>query len=225
MWVASYPPTKTGESRGPCALPASYTAWVGSMRQDFSKRLKLATLRNASGGSCWPAPLAPDHRSGMVSEATQDKNSRPLREFAVSIWNAPQAAVGRRGPDFAKAARSTTGGNLVTQASMWSAPTVADVLGGRKARGGDRSGELLLNGQTALLSSRLDPTTSTPGATPSTSGRQLNPLFTEWLMGWPTGWTASECSEMELSRFKQRMRFELSRLALLDAPPVQQSLF
>lgn len=53
----------------------------------------------------------------------------------------------------------------------------------------------------------------------------LNPAFVEWLMGWPTGWTAFACSETELSRFKLRMRFALSQLTSHAAPPAQLSLF
>jgi hypothetical protein len=53
----------------------------------------------------------------------------------------------------------------------------------------------------------------------------LNPAFVEWLMGWPTGWTASACSATELSRFKQRMRSALSQLTSHAAPPAQLSLF
>lgn len=53
----------------------------------------------------------------------------------------------------------------------------------------------------------------------------LNPGFVEWLMGWPTGWTASACSATELSRFKRHMRSALSQLTSHAAPPAQLSLF
>jgi hypothetical protein len=61
--------------------------------------------------------------------------------------------------------------------------------------------------------------------------RSLNPLFVEWLMGWPPGWTLLAwsdfaCSATELSRFKQRMRSALSAIALpAEAPPAQLALF
>lgn len=50
----------------------------------------------------------------------------------------------------------------------------------------------------------------------TTSGRQsqltLNPLFTEWLMGWPIGWTEFEPVATAWSRWWQRMRSEFFAL-------------
>jgi len=40
----------------------------------------------------------------------------------------------------------------------------------------------------------------------------LNPLFVEWLMGWPIGWTDFAPLETASSRYKQLLRTELSRL-------------
>lgn len=40
----------------------------------------------------------------------------------------------------------------------------------------------------------------------------LNPQFTEWLMGWPIGWTKSELAETEWFRWLQLMRGELLRM-------------
>ena len=40
----------------------------------------------------------------------------------------------------------------------------------------------------------------------------LNPRFTEWLMGWPVGWTEFELAETEWCLWLQRMRGELSRM-------------
>lgn len=114
---------------------------------------------------------------------------------------------------------------LPDQVQQWSTPAVADVQGGRKARSGNRSTELLLNGQAPALSGHLDPTTSTAGETSSPSGRKLNPRFVEMLMGWPPGWTNFACSETALSRWKQRMRSELSQFAYRPAPPPQPDLF
>jgi hypothetical protein len=45
------------------------------------------------------------------------------------------------------------------------------------------------------------------------SRRILNPRFVEWLMGWPTGLSACDCSATELSRWQQRMRSRLSELS------------
>lgn len=69
------------------------------------------------------------------------------------------------------------------------------------------------------------------GETSSPDRRSLNPLFVEWLMGWPPGWTLLAwvdfgCSAMELSHWKQRMRSALLSLGLpQEAPPAQLALF
>ena len=57
---------------------------------------------------------------------------------------------------------------------------------------------------------------STCGPECSSSHRRLNPVFVEWLMGLPMGWsiarTGSGCSETELSHYKQRLLFECSQI-------------
>ncbi len=52
----------------------------------------------------------------------------------------------------------------------------------------------------------------------SRSKRRLNPLFVEWLMGWPPGHALCACSEMELSHWQQRMRGALSQLPMASGP-------
>src|SRR3546814_6550303 len=45
---------------------------------------------------------------------------------------------------------------------------------------------------TGQASSHLDLTISTVGEAHSRPRRSLNPLFVEWLMGWPPGWRSEE---------------------------------
>lgn len=87
-------------------------------------------------------------------------------------------------------------------------------------------------GQASLASSLPDHPISTVGEESSKIRRTLNPLFVEWLMGWPPGWTsqaltppasnACACSAMALSAFKRRMRSALLALGLPPAAPPQQ---
>jgi hypothetical protein len=122
---------------------------------------------------------------------------------------------------------------LQGQSQAWSTPSVADTTGSRMTRSGDRSNELLLKGQAANLASSLpDHPISTVGEESSKIRRTLNPLFVEWLMGWPRGWTClaltphalngCACSATELSAFKQRMRTALLSLGL--PPEAQEAL-
>jgi hypothetical protein len=48
--------------------------------------------------------------------------------------------------------------------------------------------------------------------------RRLNPLFVEWLMGWPPGHALCDCSETEWSRWSQDMRGALSQLPTALGP-------
>jgi hypothetical protein len=107
------------------------------------------------------------------------------------------------------------------------------VEGGRKARSGSRSTELLLNGQANALCSHPAPETPTHGGSSSNAGRKLNPLFVGWLMGWPPGWTllcstgSTDCGSWGMASclWSQRMRSELSQLVSPPAPPAQLALF
>lgn len=76
----------------------TFSVWVGTLRLDYSRRKSAATLRNgsASSSSRWPAPIASDHRSIYATEATHEKNSRPLREV-VGRWCAPTVACATGG--------------------------------------------------------------------------------------------------------------------------------
>lgn len=172
----------------------------------------------------WPTPVAAD--SGEKVTLTTHQGACLLRE-AVN-WATPRATDGEKGGP--NQAFGAGGVPLAAQAAQWSTPSVADVTGGRMARSGPRNNEPLMNGQAAALSSRLVPMTYPVGETSSHPRRSLNPLFVEWLMGWPPGWTLAAWTDFgssatALSRWKQRMRSALSQLTSHAAPPAQLSLF
>jgi hypothetical protein len=60
-------------------------------------------------------------------------------------------------------------------------------------------------------------------------GGLLNPVFVEWLMGWPLGWTDCDSPVTGLSRWSQLMRWQLSCLASVrdgySEPTPQMSMF
>jgi len=172
----------------------------------------------------WSTPRASDGEKGGPNQSF-GAGGEPLPSQAAT-WATPRVSMAKGpAPNAIRTGGRLGHGNIEDQTQRWSTPSVADTTGGRMARSGDRSDEPLLNGQSASLSSRLDPETSTPGEACSTSGRRLNPLFVEWLMGWPPGWTSFASSATGLSLWKRRMRCALSSLASPDAPPAQLSLF
>ena len=127
------------------------------------------------------------------------------------------------------------------QAKYWQTPTNADSLGGHLSRSGDRSDELLLKGQACYWAtpntqdiSGFHPLQSNgrteqdhganlkpanwatgPQTEPTAAnGRvSLNPLFVEWLMGWPRGWTDCGSRVTGWSRWLQQSRSFASELA------------
>jgi hypothetical protein len=48
--------------------------------------------------------------------------------------------------------------------------------------------------------------------------RRLNPLFVEWLMGWPPGHALCDCSATEFALWSQRMRGALSAMPMAYGP-------
>ncbi len=53
----------------------------------------------------------------------------------------------------------------------------------------------------------------------------FNPLFLEWQMGWPTGWTDPGARVTGFARWLQRSRTELSGLLLRDQSPLETAGF
>lgn len=104
----------------------------------------------------------------------------------------------------------------------------------RKAKAGQNTVPLYLEDLASRISLQ-DHRIATVGDSSSKERRSLNPLFVEWLMGWPPGWTLLSlglawtdfaCSATALCLWKQRMRSALSSLALpQEAPAAQLSLF
>ncbi|WP_244494026.1 hypothetical protein [Mesorhizobium sp. Root172] len=154
---------------------------------------------------------------------------------AAKTWSTPRATDGEKGgPN--QSFSNRVGLPLAAQAHQWMTPRVVTGTYTRD-RGKIGSEKLTLEGQAkASPSFRLDRPISTVGGESSHIRRTLNPLFVEWLMGWPPGWTlvalmpavstGFACSATELSVWKQRMRSALWQLASPRAAPLAQlSLF
>lgn len=176
----------------------------------------------------WSTPTASLHNDGESSETWNARKERNAEKHGnngmgtpltmqASMWAPPTSRDHKRG-DIPN--RNGSASLSVQADSMWSAPTVADTEGGRKSRSGERSDELLLNGQAAALSTSVSilpvHKTRTPGGRSSRAKPRLAPRFVEWLMGWPDGWTSSAFLETEFIRWKALMRSELSRLCSLS---------
>jgi hypothetical protein len=159
----------------------------------------------------WLTPSCRDWRDGRASEETMSHNSRPLNEVAVhSVRTQPLAG-------------ETLSDIAVVKMDEWQTP--ASFQGRTRRQGATREQRqasqveamLPLQAEKIALSlcSPQHQTTSTDGKKPTkSSGLQLNPMFVEWLMGMPHGWTDCEHLETESFRLWQQSHSELLQRTL-----------
>lgn len=141
-------------------------------------------------------------------------------------WSTPRATDSEKGGP--NQSFGAGGIPLPAQAEPWATPTASENAN-RTTKMAPSHGEghgIVLAGQASDFSRQVHPTYPVGGIS-SKQRRSLNPLFVEWLMGWPLGWTLLAwtdfaCSATALSLFKQLMRSELLRLGLPSAAPPQQ---
>jgi hypothetical protein len=237
------PSSRTSEDTSDWAsIESSWTSPIsGSMRSGrFSERAtsehRTAEIGSGSshGGATWdrneyPTPTAASYgtsqNEGQVPHKRPTNGTPSLETWARSgaaptggSWPTPRAMTG--GPESAERKKelgrtNSGGGDLQAAAILWPTPTAGDskASGSRNAEGSSANQGVSLTDaiRTGDSSGRRDRSTERPGdeSTPT-----LNPLFVEWLMGVPRGWTTatvSGCSATELSRWRRLMRSELSR--------------
>ncbi len=185
----------------------------------------------AMASKVWPTPNALDGEKAPKQFA----GGNPSLPALAKLWNTPKASDAISGADRMRRDTGKPQSALPTEVMLWSTPRASDgEKGGPNMSFGAGGQPLPSQAMTwppaCDLYSPLALTTVKTGKPSSKERRSLNPLFVEWLMGWPPGWTllvSSDfaCSATALSRFKQRMRSALSAFALHDAPPAQASLF
>ena len=186
----------------------------------------------------WRTPQAGDATRGATSERTRsqayvDKAGRHSLVIEVHHWQAPATDSFRsRGGD-----RKDEMG-LDQQARTWPSPTARCHKGGGQAvtRADGKSRLDMLDWAAEAWTSPtaigafahvdlLLPDRPTPsGMKPSETRRSLNPLFVEWLMGWPEGLSGFERSATAFAHWLLRMRGELSRLCSTHIETRQGSL-
>ena len=132
----------------------------------------------ASGSGFWPTPDAGVFnisesvesflaRAERMGEKHNHAPFRPPLGVAVKMWPTPQARDWRSGKTGAATAEKNC--RPLSEVVVWSTPTSADGMGG-PGNSGRAGGENL---RTQV-------------------GGSLSPIFVEWLMGFPIGWTGLE---------------------------------
>lgn len=218
---------ENGSSSLQWRTPASNNGERGGMTPEEREEHTLNLQDQVQGFkvSAWPTPTANDWKgSGPTLERSDGKMRGDRLDYATEqLWRTPRASDGEKGGP--NQAFGAGGIPLAAQSVQWTTPCADDTSTRTKrfAQGGTP-----LSMQASFH--QAHPTYQV-GQVSSHPRRSLNPLFVEWLMGWPPGWTLLAwtdlgCSATALSLWRQRMRSALSQLALPSAaPPAQLALF
>ncbi len=191
----------------------NYRAWVTSLRQGYSQRQKLEAPTNDSDSSSWRSPGSTDGEGGVmeVRPSGSRRGHYKLRDqvgaYARNQYPTPSktpygSSQNEGQVPHDRPSRGTP--SLETWAKNWATPAHRDWRSPNgkpyQDRGGGKKGEQLQN-QVHFLQAQE---TQQRGQQSSRNGRKLNPVFVEWLMGYPIGWTAFEPVEMGSYLSQQR---------------------
>lgn len=217
----------------------TFSDWASRLREDCSRRQKSARAMSGSGSlsSQWRTPTDDSRRGGPQSAEKRAEGGHTVNlqdqvlDWQASAWPTPTANDWKgSGPTLERKDGQMRGDRLdYATEQLWATPTSLNFDGSHQP-GNSRSYNINMD-LAQNLYSRLAQVTVKTGTPYSKERRSLNPLFVEWLMGWPPGWTLLVstdfgCSATELSAWKRRMRSALLRLGLpREAPPAQLALF
>ena len=188
----------TSETESGCWL-GTPTASMSQRSEDFAEG-RLPTP--AEYVQKWPTPVSSDHKNRGPNSKQQG-----LSEL-VRIWPTPSAnnyeqtdldkllerrerikSQGINGNGFGLTLANAV---LIEERKTWATPTASEVRQGWQDRSRGKKG------QQESLSTQV---IKEAGGREATSGLHLNPDWTEWLMGWPIGWTDSK--QLETDKFQQ----------------------
>lgn len=192
--------------RTPCAAEDEGGPLHPDVAKERGQTLRLTGQILAMTGDLLPTPRASDGPNGGPN-MRGSKGDLPLPAAVHHLLPTPMvgstspAAHGQISGDFRRRMDEALRDMPAADPELMPTPSVADVTGGRKARSGARSDELLLNGLAAQeLFGRFAPAIrrweqvfGRPAPAPTErSGRgdraRLSPRFVEWMMGLPEGW-------------------------------------
>ena len=166
----------------------------------------LERLISGIDGGAWPTPTVGDVRASVAS-VTQGVAKHHLNAYAA-MWPTPSVKnfeqvdldklLARRERVKAKGINGNGFGlTLGNAARMWPTPNAAEAKQSTNIANAERRRVLHaangVNMQTTLTVA---------------AGGGLNPIWVEWLMAWPLGWTVSTLSGMGKSQRKQRSHGE-----------------
>lgn len=190
----------TGETDGGASLnvPTPCTVDAGSrFNQSASDGAALRpTLGAMARFNMWPTPRANDAEKRGDFDATNPRNGLPA---AVKLWPTPTSSLGTKGGRVTPR-KSREGGTLIeaVSARAFPTPTARDYRTGDKPE--SRRARMKASGE--WPSPNLNDIAA--------PGGKLNPMWVEWLMGWPLAFTVSKPSATAKSRSRRRSPGESS---------------
>ncbi len=213
----------------------TYGNWVIKLRQACLQRRKLAQLTEEKDYSSWPTITVTDasiNKARPPEQMIRKDGRKVLRNPSLAETILQPTNFPYRKEDLDKRNQGLT---HQTRKRFW--PTVrtssANGASSKEVAAGNPKQRLevtITNWATPTARDWRDGNASTDIPTNSLLGRQapramnngiesqmtLNPRFTEWLMGWPIGWTEFELAETEWFHWLQLMRGELSRMECIS---------
>ena len=129
----------------------------------------------------WSSVILP--RWGMMLNGECWERNTPgllTRDIGSGLWPTPTVT----GNHNRKGASKTSGDGLATAVKSWPTPTCHD----RKGESGAKRGKGAVGGPCLTM----------------VTGGTLSPMWVEWLMGWPVGWT--DCDALGMDKFRQWLR-------------------
>lgn len=170
--------SRGGRQKGQQLLNGEVENWPTPRAEDSEQVGNHASPNSHAGDSLGVAAKAWSTPQAQDSEASGSLKRGSTLNADLQLWTTPKTPTGgpeRRG---SKKARGSGGEDLETQAQLFETPTTRD----GKRSSGARKKENSLPGLPIA-------TTENSGSGSSPDGRKLNPLFDEWLIGLPIGWT------------------------------------
>jgi hypothetical protein len=202
-----------------------YNKWATRLKRGCLQRRKSVRAITESDSSYWPTATAMDAVTDIISEKdkyvrsesgnirrhTKTGWSRSLGlARTAKLWPTILASAGV-GPSTKEIKAGNPKKRIDVAIQLWRTPLTSDCNGGKEefVRGTNMRLNLRSQANTLYPCGHQDPMTVKSG---QKYPHHLNPLFCEWLMGWPIGWTEFAPVGMALYHWRRHMLGELSRL-------------
>ena len=172
----------------------TYLEWVSALRRESTARRKSAHRISGSACSSWPTPKViqggPESARRKQELGRTASGGGDLQSTAVN-WPTPMARDGAK-----RSGGKRKKDDLSSRVEAWPSPTAHDGrrpgLDAKSTQGANLSKSVSQFSLQDLGTGTDGLGSSPPGQTsppPSAGKPKLNPLFVEWLMGFPEGWS------------------------------------